>query len=317
MFFQKKLTSVVMILLLAAISSGCFHHHRMLKQCCGVKVINQKLATAGGVTSSDTPGFPVTIDAAGSYILVGNLTVPDENTTAIEVKADDVTINLNGFAITGPVACTGIPPQCNASGSGNGIFSQNKNITVSNGTIRGMGQDGINLSRSSHIENVQAISNSNNGIFSGDSSILINNVALHNGNRGIAFAPGGTVTGNVANKNNIGINGGSSSVVTGNTANNNGSDGIVVGDGVTVTNNIARSNGKRGIVAGVGSMLLQNTVRNNIDFGLLCSTLGTPPSKAGYAGNVLTGNNGGDANQQVSVCIETGTNLCGTDTNCP
>ena len=39
----------------------------------GVIEINQAKALAGGVTPSDTPGFPVSIDTAGSYRLTGNL----------------------------------------------------------------------------------------------------------------------------------------------------------------------------------------------------------------------------------------------------
>ena len=40
----------------------------------GVIEINQARALAGGVTSGDTPGFPVIIDTAGSYTLTSDLT---------------------------------------------------------------------------------------------------------------------------------------------------------------------------------------------------------------------------------------------------
>ena len=37
-----------------------------------------------------------------------------------------------------------------------------------------------------------------------------------------------------------------------------------------------------------------------------------------YSGNVLNGNNGGNANPQAgTVGIQTGTNVCGGDTICP
>ena len=69
----------------------------------GVVLINQASALAGNVTPGDTPGFPVTISQPGSYRLAGNLTVPDANTTAIEVTATgQVTVDLNGFVISGP-----------------------------------------------------------------------------------------------------------------------------------------------------------------------------------------------------------------------
>jgi len=41
----------------------------------GVTEVNQTRAVAGGVTSDDTPGFPVTLNHPGSYRLTGNLTV--------------------------------------------------------------------------------------------------------------------------------------------------------------------------------------------------------------------------------------------------
>src|SRR5436190_10630805 len=87
----------------------------------GIVLIDQNRALAGGVTPGDAPGFPVTISLAGSYRLSGNLTVPDANTTAINITADNVTIDLNGFSIIGPVVCTpiGTPvTSCSPSGSG-------------------------------------------------------------------------------------------------------------------------------------------------------------------------------------------------------
>src|SRR6266571_8801026 len=75
----------------------------------GEVLINQNAALAGNVTPGDTPGFPVIISVAGSYKLSGNLTVPDANTTAILITADNVTIDLNGFSIVGPSVCVGTP----------------------------------------------------------------------------------------------------------------------------------------------------------------------------------------------------------------
>ncbi len=56
----------------------------------GVIEINQATVEANG-------GFPYVISEPGSYKLTGHLSVL--NTTAIEVRADDVTLDLNGFAI--------------------------------------------------------------------------------------------------------------------------------------------------------------------------------------------------------------------------
>ena len=67
----------------------------------GLVLIDQNHALAGSVTPGDAPGFPVTISQAGSYRLASNLTVP-AGVNAIEITANDVTIDLNGFSIVGP-----------------------------------------------------------------------------------------------------------------------------------------------------------------------------------------------------------------------
>ena len=49
--------------------------------------INQAKALAGGVTATDAPGFPVTIDQSGSYLLTSDLTVPAD-TSACRSPSD-------------------------------------------------------------------------------------------------------------------------------------------------------------------------------------------------------------------------------------
>src|SRR5437763_15650196 len=70
----------------------------------GVVLINQNVALAG-LGGCDTPGFPVTICQAGSDKLSGNLTVPDKDTAAIQITSSSVSLDLNGFAITGSGTC--------------------------------------------------------------------------------------------------------------------------------------------------------------------------------------------------------------------
>jgi len=87
----------------------------------GVVLIDQNHALAGNITPGDAPGFPVTISQSGSYRLAGNLTVPDLNTTAIQITADFVTLDLNGFSIIGPAVCTSNPSKCPPPGTGIGV----------------------------------------------------------------------------------------------------------------------------------------------------------------------------------------------------
>jgi len=89
----------------------------------GQILINQATVTAAG-------GFPYVISQPGSYKLSGNLVVP-ANTDGIHLLASNVTLDLNGFSITAPVAQTVFPTA--------GIRDPNgaTAITIRNGTIRG------------------------------------------------------------------------------------------------------------------------------------------------------------------------------------
>jgi len=112
----------------------------------GQVLINMSTVAAAG-------GFPYTITQAGSYKLSGNLTVPNGDTTAILIAHDNVTLDLNGFSILGPVDCTAGFPCANRGGNlGHGVRAGTDspakmyfNITVRNGTISGMGADGVHI----------------------------------------------------------------------------------------------------------------------------------------------------------------------------
>jgi hypothetical protein len=136
-------------------------------------VITQEGALRGGVSGAcDTPGFPITICEPGSYILESNLTVP-ENVDGIDIAVADVSIDLNGFTLKGPVTCTGVGAMLSCSNSergGNGIATVGQfaigNTTVRNGTVRGFGQQGINLIAPGNIvDGVNASENRSIGIF--------------------------------------------------------------------------------------------------------------------------------------------------------
>jgi hypothetical protein len=73
----------------------------------GEILINQAKANAGGITPGDAPGYPVTLSRPGQYKLSGNLTVP-EGFSGLNVTANDVTLDLNGFTIQGDNASYGV-----------------------------------------------------------------------------------------------------------------------------------------------------------------------------------------------------------------
>lgn len=113
----------------------------------GTIEINHAGALAGGVTGSDTPGYPVTIDAPGSYRLTGNLTAPNANTDIISVLAPDVTLNLNGFLLLGASACgaSATGPICSPTGTGRGIRSNSYGTTIRNGVLQGFAGVGVDI----------------------------------------------------------------------------------------------------------------------------------------------------------------------------
>jgi len=138
----------------------------------GPVVITQAAALQGGISGvCDTPGFPITICKPGSYVLGSNLTVP-ANTDGIDIAVSDVTIDLNGFTLKGPVTCTGvgITLSCSKTAAANGIAATGQfvtgNMTVRNGTVRGFGQLGVTLTGTGNIvDGVNASENLASGIY--------------------------------------------------------------------------------------------------------------------------------------------------------
>jgi hypothetical protein len=211
----------------------------------GVILIDQNKALTGSVTPGDAPDFPVTISQPGSYRLTGNLdlTKLSADTTAIEISTDNVTLDLNGFAILGPTVCSGFPPICNPVGTGEGVSALwQTNITVVNGTVRGMGLHGIEVGENSRVEKVHAISNRGSGIFAGEASIVSGNTAHNNGGGGMATSYG-TMSGNTASHNYFyGIGAFYGSTVIGNTAYINYGYGLLADGSTGYANNVFTGN---------------------------------------------------------------------------
>jgi len=128
--------------------------------------IDQNRALAGSVTPGDAPGFPVTLSQPGSYKLTGNLTVP-MGATAIVIAANGVTLDLNGFTVSGPSSCTrdqnsgAVSCSYQASDSVSiGIdASEARGTTVRNGKIQGFGGPGVRAGMGDHYEGLRLAEN--------------------------------------------------------------------------------------------------------------------------------------------------------------
>ena len=93
----------------------------------GVILIDQNKALAGGVTPGDAPGYPIQITKGGSYKLSGDLTVADLTTTGFSLETNQpVTIDFNGFSLSGPNA--GQTQPCQAVTPGKGVWSPHSAI---------------------------------------------------------------------------------------------------------------------------------------------------------------------------------------------
>ena len=203
----------------------------------GQVLITQAAVNAGNITPGDTPGFPVTISIGGSYRLASNLVVTSA-VNGIEVRANEVSIDMGGFTLVG-------------SGVGrNGIASFNRSLRVAGGNVRGFTNDGIrtiaqHLSVSdmlvtrngrhgifadpqgpftdtvafASIAGSKVTANTSNGIICGENCRVENSLISGNGASGVSFyGLGGLALGNTVTQNSGGF--GLSFVATGGAGNN-------------------------------------------------------------------------------------------------
>ena len=169
----------------------------------GVTEINQVAAGSGGITSLDTPGFPVTLAESGSYRLTGPL-VTNETTDAIVIQAPGVFLDLNGFTISCRTAGGG--PCSSTSGTAVGITASNSpGLRISNGVVTNFVLGGIKIMTTAgfQIEAIQLIVNRTDGLDIDDSStgrisksLMVGNsvYGIHLANSGAAIAISETTT---------------------------------------------------------------------------------------------------------------------------
>jgi len=214
----------------------------------GVKLIDRAVVLERG-------GYPYRITEAGSYRLSGNLVVSD-GANAINIMVSNVTLDLNGFTISGPGS--------NAISGGSTAIN---GVSVRNGTISGP-SSGINLGNCTGCSVQQMlIENSVNAISVGPTALVSSNVVtgITGGFAvGTAIVAGAysTITGNTISGSTFGIQAAASSSVSGNTVSNSYSVGIYVDVYSTVSGNTATGN-NLGIAVNCPVNLLGNTAMAN------------------------------------------------------
>jgi parallel beta-helix repeat protein len=229
----------------------------------GTIEINQAKVLAAG-------GFPYQIKASGSYRLTSDLTVP-ASTDGIDVTVSNVTVDLNGFTITGP----------GGSSTPSGISAFDSDVTVENGTVTGFGA-GVGVGSFGIVRNVHAdvngtgINVSSNTVVEGCTA----NNSFNAGGQGVNCIAACVISGNIVNGNPFGI--------------------FCTGNGCVISGNTAINNKDNAIDCnGSGCLISGNTILGNL-VGIKAID-GT----TGYGGNVLNANT-----VEVSGGTSLGHNLC-------
>lgn len=173
----------------------------------GVLEINQSCAEGPGCFPGDAPGLPVEITSPGNYALTSNLEVSGADTHGVYIRAfGSVTIDLRGFAVRGPIACTGLGDTLSCgSGTGHGVFVdlpvQIENpLRLFNGEITGFGGKGVWARRRARLHALRVHANGDLGIEAFSGSILTDCVVERNDGGGVdvtgAIVSGMTTRGN-------------------------------------------------------------------------------------------------------------------------
>lgn len=232
------------------------------------------------------------IDQPGSYYLTGNIT-GEVDKNGIAIMADDVTLDLSGFALVG------VP------GSLNGILSDSaiENPAVCNGTVRGWGQTGVDLhwGWSCHVKDLRITRNGAHGLRVEDFSVIVDCTLDLNGNKGIVADGGCLISGcTVSGCGETGIYASHQCTITNCRMSVNGGSGIDAGSASTITNCASHSNYGYGIYARGGCLVVGNTSEYNDATGI--RVFG--PDNRIEANNVSLNDRGFDVDSAGNIIIK-------------
>jgi hypothetical protein len=189
---------------------------------------------------------PFNISTPGSYFLTRNVSGPANTGNGITIASDDVTLDLNGFSVTGTLA-----DSSTVHGFGiNVSLSPGHNIVIRNGVVRdwnyGVVADGAHQSR---VESVRALNNKWDGIRGGSDTTITDSSSASNLEYGIVSFGGTVQHSEVDGNTSAGIFVTNNSVVKDNSAHNGLGDGIDVADNADVEWNSVVASGGQGIVS--------------------------------------------------------------------
>lgn len=212
--------------------------------------------------------LPYEIGASGSYYLVQDMTVP-ASSGGIDVDADNVTIDLNGFAIRGEVK---------TNTYGITLSGSRSNVTVRNGRLGNL-FIAIDLRGAQNhectgcrVENVQVTDTDSIGIVVEDQSEVVNCTVLRPDFWGIAVGSNSLVEncrviGNTFSTT-AGLYAGSYSVLRDCVSSGNAQIGIEAGIGCSLVRCVANANASTGILARQDCTVTDCSAISNLGSGI-------------------------------------------------
>jgi parallel beta-helix repeat protein len=213
------------------------------------------------VNATNAPGDSANqfiISAPGSYYLTGNITgVSGKN--GITINADDVTLDLNGFALIG------------VGGSLRGIFvpTTHRNLRIHNGTVHNWGSNsGMNCSSATNCQFDHLRISQSGGFLCGVGSVLSDVSVDGNSGGGLATGDRCTLKACSATGNTSGFSLGSYCTITESTAAGNSNDGMSVGSFCTILGCTVTGSSIDGIGAGSDCTIKDCTVSSNAVDGI-------------------------------------------------
>jgi hypothetical protein len=204
----------------------------------------------GQRVGTEIKSLPKTITDAGFYYITKNLTSTGDG---IIVDADDVTIDLMGFCITGPGG--------GEAERGIRISDSHSNVEIRNGSIKNWysGISSGSTTNNIRVFGIRSGPHSHTGIaLGGNNHIVMNCLAFQCTSRGIGVDYGSLVKGNQVWNNTTGIRAGAGCMAVGNVAQGN-STGIFGSNGASVIDNSVYSNTNYGIDGQHNCTITRNT----------------------------------------------------------
>ena len=245
------------------------------------------------VNAANTPGDSANtfiISQPGSYYLAGNL-AGAAGKNGISIQANDVTLDLNGFALLG-----------DGIGSGGGTLGINvpttqTGIRIHNGSVRGWGGSGVQAAAATAlVHGLTLTANLATGLTVGNGSLVRDCAATGNGTTGFSGGDRTQFSQCIATTNVVGFEGTNFVTVTDSTANRNSSDGIRLQSAGLVARCNASRNTANGIFLGDGNTITDCTINSNSLNGINAlgsgNTISNCTAQANSAIGILAGTNG-------------------------